>query len=212
MNELTQTNDGPQAWESRAEWMTRLAMESPYVDTDEQMPGDPAYEGPQTSGLAEVVRYLFEARMTDEVGFDLLCLKVLHPEMTYQALAEVMVAAKRVNWAKKLGRVKAYKRLRRFLGMFPEMADVFSFSNRGGDQWRSADVPTADVVKRYDELAAWNMGMDAGGRIRSQGEGGLYERVAQEFRIFGKDGQPSWQAAYKRIGRWRQENGKDNSE
>ena len=151
-----------------------------------------------------MVRYLFELRIHDPAAFDLLGLKILHPDATHNRLATIMRETTRSDWSEGSGRVRSYERLQRLVSEFPELADVVTFDRRGGNQQRGPVHP-ADMDREYRHLVRQEQRLPRGERRKSLGVGGLYHEVAMAYGVIGKGGGPSWNAARLRISRWRTE-------
>jgi hypothetical protein len=163
-----------------------------------------AAAGENRGRIVAMVRYLLELRVRDESAFDLLCLKILNPDLTHAQLAEIMREGERVQWAEGSGRVRSYERFKRLAERFPELADVVSFDRRGGDQSRGTVHP-ADLDREYRYLVDRERRKPRGKRRKAKGKGGLYHEVARTCGVKGRNGKPSWQAAEQRIVRWRRE-------
>ncbi|NOY81936.1 MAG: hypothetical protein GXP31_13145 [Kiritimatiellaeota bacterium] len=78
--------------------------------------------------LKVVVYNLLKIRIANEKGFDILCLKIVAPEMTHEDIARVMTAMGRARWNH---RARSHERVKKLLAQYPQLQGVMSWDTRG---------------------------------------------------------------------------------
>ena len=149
--------------------------------------------------MRDILRSLIRIRIADPKGFDVLCLKALHPDLTHAQITEIMTAAERAQWG---GRQRCVERVARLLDRFPFLAAVLRFDRRGGAR-TFGHVSGRTLAGEYRALKQREAGKPAAERIRALGPDGLYAELATRYRICDTLGRPGWEAVRARISRAR---------